>query len=284
MEVIRVPRVMQETSHVQRLRGRSIGFVPTMGALHEGHLSLVRASTRENDMTVTSIFVNPAQFGPAEDFDKYPRDIEGDMAKLRQAGVDTVFVPEAVAIYPEGFSTFIEVKGLSEKLCGPFRPGHFAGVATVVAKLLNIVGPTRAYFGGKDYQQSVIIRKLVADLNVPVEIVTLPTVREADGLAMSSRNRRLSAEQRKAALAIYRSLTRAEQRIASGTRDAGEIERLMRDVLSGEPLITEVQYAGAYDPETLDGLAEIEPGALLLAVAARLGDIRLIDNLLVEIK
>ncbi|MBA3061032.1 MAG: pantoate--beta-alanine ligase, partial [Nitrospirae bacterium] len=199
MEIIRIPRIMHDTSKGHLLHGRSIGFVPTMGALHEGHLSLVKRSKEENDITVVSIFVNPLQFGQSEDFDKYPRDIEGDAEKLRKEEVDILFVPDKSLLYPEGFLTQVDIGKLSEKLCGAFRPGHFRGVATIVAKLFNIVSSTRAYFGQKDFQQAVIITKMAKDLNMGIDVVVCPTVREHDGLAMSSRNLHLSEEERKAA-------------------------------------------------------------------------------------
>jgi pantoate--beta-alanine ligase len=281
MEVIRIPKVMQGSARALLSRGKTVGLVPTMGALHGGHLRLLRACREENDAAVASIFVNPAQFSPGEDLGRYPSDLEGDLEKLEAAGVDTAFVPAVEAMYPEGFSTRVEVGGLGEKLCGAFRPGHFGGVATVVTKLLNIVSPTRAYFGAKDYQQSVIIRRLVEDLDIPTEVVVLPTVREEDGLAMSSRNRYLGPEERRAALALYRSLLLAGAKIKEGARNPDQVRAAMLEALSGEPLITEVQYAGAYDPDTLDPLEEIEGGALL-AVAAKLGEVRLIDNIVVE--
>lgn len=279
MEIIRIPRVMQEVAHAWR--GKSIGLVPTMGALHEGHMSLVRTCRQENDIAVASIFVNPTQFGPGEDFDRYPRDWDGDIGKLKEARVDTLFMPDGIAMYPEGFDTRVEVEGLSEKLCGPFRPGHFSGVATVVAKLLQIVTPKRAYFGLKDYQQSMIVKRLTSDLNIPVEIVTCPTVREPDGLAMSSRNRYLAPEERKAATVIYRCLREATGRIKAGLRDGEEIKGFMAGVLAGEPLIREVQYASVYDPQSLEELREVE-GCALLAIALKIGGTRLIDSLLLE--
>jgi len=272
---------MQNSSRVNLQGGKTIGLVPTMGALHRGHMSLVRACREENDVAVVSIFVNPTQFGPSEDLDEYPRDLDGDMTKLEEAGVDTLFMPEEDSVYPEGFQTSVEVKGLSEKLCGAFRPGHFAGVATVVAKLLNLVIPTRAYFGAKDYQQSLIIRRLVQDLNMPVEIAVLPTVRDEDSLAMSSRNQYMNEEQLRAAQAIYRALANAVDMVKEGKRDAAEINAFMRETLQKEPLITEVQYAGVYDPQTLDNLSDIT-GEVLLAIAAKLGNTRLIDNMLVR--
>src|SRR4030043_470399 len=188
MEIIRIPRVMQEISRKFLREAKTIGFVPTMGALHEGHLSLVRRAKQDNHVTVVSIFVNPIQFGPSEDFKKYPRNIEADMERLRKDEVDTAFMPEISSMYPEGFLTYVEVKDISEKLCGAFRPGHFRGVATVVTKLLNIVNPTKAYFGQKDFQQTIVIKQLVKDLDMDADIVVCPTLREQDGLAMRSRN------------------------------------------------------------------------------------------------
>lgn len=278
MEVVRNPWVMQSTA--TGWAGKSVGFVPTMGALHEGHMSLLRSCRQENDFAVASIFVNPSQFGPGEDYETYPRDVEGDMEKLRAAAVDAVFVPGPDAVYPEGFTTEVRVRELSEKLCGAFRPGHFAGVATVVTKLLNIVMPRRAYFGLKDYQQYVIIKRLAADLNMPVDIVGCPIVRERDGLAMSSRNKHLSPAERKGATVIYRCLKEAEAAIKSGLEDGEKISDFMARALKAEPLVSEVQYAGAYDPETLDGLRTVK-GRAVLAVAVKMGDTRLIDNLLV---
>ncbi len=284
MEIIRQPRVFHDGLGKLRMQGRSIGFVPTMGALHEGHLTLVKVAGEENDALAASIFINPLQFGPEEDFQRYPRDIESDTEKLRASGVDMLFLPDALSIYPEGFSTVVAVKGLSEKLCGAFRPGHFAGVATVVTKLLNLAGPTRAYFGQKDYQQCLILKRLVKDLNMDTEIVMCPTVREPDGLAMSSRNRYLNPEERKAAGAIFKCLKGGEEKIKSGASDAKDIKTLMWEVLRSEPLITEIQYASAYDPETLDELTEPKKrgAAILLAVAVKIGDVRLIDNILIS--
>jgi pantoate--beta-alanine ligase len=275
---------MQDTAKGYLLHGRSIGFVPTMGALHEGHLSLVRRAKEENDITVVSIFINPIQFGPSEDFKRYPRDIEGDTEKLNKEGVDILFMPDISSMYSEGFSTFVEVEKLSERLCGAFRPGHFRGVATVVAKLLNIVKPKRAYFGQKDFQQAIIIKQLVKDLDMDIDIVVCPTVREEDGLAMSSRNTYLDKRQREAATVIYKALTEASDIIKSGIGiiDGIYIKGLMRDRLLKEPAVTGIDYAGVYDPETLDELSEIK-GDALLAVAIKIGDTRLIDNMLVNI-
>ena len=281
MEIIRIPRIMQDTSGGHILHGRTVGFVPTMGALHEGHLSLVRRSKQENDITVVSIFVNPIQFGPTEDFRKYPRDIDGDTGKLGNEEVDVLFMPGAPLIYPEGFSTRVVVDKISERLCGAFRPGHFSGVATVVAKLLNIVKPARAYFGQKDFQQTLVIKQFVKDLDMDMDIVVCPTIREQDGLAMSSRNVYLEKSQREAAAVIYRSLTEASELIKSGMIDGVYIRELLRNRLLKEPFVSGLDYAGVYDALTLDELPEIK-GDALLAVAVRIGDTRLIDNMLVN--
>lgn len=282
MEIIRIPRIVHDTCRKHFLKGRSIGFVPTMGSLHEGHMSLVRRAKLENDVAVVSIFVNPVQFGPSEDLDDYPRNAEEDVRKLRDAEVDTVFIPDSPMMYPPGFSTYVSVEGLSEVLCGGMRPGHFRGVATVVAKLLNIASPTRVYFGQKDFQQTVVIRRMVKDLDFGVEVVVCPTVREHDGLAMSSRNLYLDAEQRKAAPVLYRSLTAASDLLSSGRSSVEEAKALMKKILSEEPLVTQVDYASVYDPVTLTETGEVKD-EVLLAGAARLGKIRLIDNMIVNL-
>jgi pantoate--beta-alanine ligase len=279
MEIIRTPRMMRETSRRLLTQGRTIGFVPTMGALHEGHLYLGKCARSENDVVVASIFVNPTQFGPTEDFDKYPRDFESDRQKLETAGIDILFVPDVPAMYPDGFSTFIEVKGLSEKLCGAFRPGHFSGVATIVCKFCNMVLPTRAYFGQKDFQQARIIQKMISDLNLNVEIITCATVRESDGLAMSSRNRYLLPAEREAAAVLYKTLQTAAQMVETGIGPPVIYGR-MQEMLRAEPLITEVQYAGIYDPVTLDERTATE-NRNLLAIAVKMGNTRLIDNMVV---
>ncbi|MDA8340216.1 MAG: pantoate--beta-alanine ligase [Nitrospiraceae bacterium] len=281
METIRIPSIMKETSKRHLLRGKTIGFVPTMGALHEGHLSLVKRAKSENDIVVVSIFVNPTQFGPSEDFDRYPRDMEGDMEKLKREGVDILFMPDARSMYSDRFSTYITVKDLSDKLCGAFRPGHFTGVATVVCKLLNIVMPTRAYFGQKDFQQTVIIKRMTEDLNMNADLVICPTVRESDGLAMSSRNGYLSPEERRAATVIYRDILSASDLIKSGKSNPVDVKKQMHDMLKSEPLISEIQYAGVYNAETLDELNEFKKQNLL-AIAVKIGNTRLIDNMLAE--
>jgi pantoate--beta-alanine ligase len=277
--MIRIPRIMQDTCKEHRLKGRSIGLVPTMGALHDGHLSLVKRAKMENDVIAASIFVNPLQFGPSEDLEKYPRDLDGDIGKLQQLEVDVLFLPDGSLVYPKGFSTHVELEEISRKLCGGFRPGHFRGVATVVAKLFNIANPSRAYFGQKDFQQTVVIKKMAKDLNFGTEIVVCPTIREHDGLAMSSRNLYLDAAQRNAAASLYRSLRAGSDALTAGERSASRIRGMMNSVLSAEELITGIDYASVYDPETLDEVTEIR-GEVLLAVAARLGETRLIDNML----
>ncbi len=274
---------MQDTVNGHILRGKTIGFVPTMGALHEGHLSLIRRARQENEITVVSIFVNPVQFGPSEDFQKYPRDIEGDTDKLRKEEVDVLFMPDSSLMYPEGFLTRVEVENISEKLCGAFRPGHFRGVAVVVIKLFHIVKPIRAYFGQKDFQQTVVIRRMVKDLNMDIEIVICPTIRERDGLALSSRNAYLDPAQRKASAVVYRALTEASGLVKSGIIDLTHIKRVIKDRTLNEPAVSSIDYAGAYDPETLNDLSEIK-GDFLLAAAVRLGDTRIIDNILVNVK
>jgi len=280
MEIIRIPRIMQDTSRGHLMHNRTVGCVPTMGALHDGHLSLVRMSKEENSVTAVSIFVNPTQFSPSEDFACYPRTIEEDIEKLRKENVDILFLPDDTLMYPEGFATVVEVKGLSEKMCGHYRPGHFRGVSTVVAKLLAILRPTRAYFGQKDYQQTVIIKRMTKDLSLDTEIVVCPTMREHDGLAMSSRNAYLDKEQRAAAAVLYRSLSRASEAIKAGERSGMAVRSIMQEDLSKETLISGVDYASVYIPATLDEASEIA-GEVLLAIAARMGSTRLIDNMLV---
>ncbi len=287
MEIVKSATEMQQKARILRAEGYSIGFVPTMGALHEGHLSLVRRAREDNDKVVVSIFVNPTQFGPQEDYSRYPRDLEGDAAKLKDLAVDILFYPAVEDIYPEGYCTYVNVEGLSEKLCGAFRPGHFRGVATVVTILFNIVMPHRAYFGLKDYQQCVIIKRMVKDLRMDLEVVPCPTVRELDGLAMSSRNLYLNPEQRRAATVLYRALKRAEDVIRSGG-SFEEARKVMHQVIEAEPLVRQLQYASVYDPESLDEIVSVPTEQysgreVLLAIALYLGPARLIDNILVRV-
>ncbi len=255
----------------------TIGLVPTMGALHDGHLSHVRRARRENHLVVTSIFVNPTQFGPSEDFGRYPRSPAQDLDVLGSAGVDVVFMPAVEEVYPAGFATRIDVGRLATILEGAQRPGHFSGVATVVTKLLNLARPTRAYFGQKDAQQVAVIRQLVVDLNLGVEVVAGETVREGDGLAMSSRNRYLSSPERRAAPVLYRALTSARTAFHSGTLDVGLLCRVMRQVVDAEPL-ARLDYAEVVDGTSWETPAVARPDSLLV-IAAHLGRTRLIDNL-----
>jgi pantoate--beta-alanine ligase len=234
----------------------------------------------ENDITVASIYVNPAQFGPSEDFLRYPKDFEGDAESLKKEGVDILFAPDDLLMYPRGFCSYVEVAGLSEKLCGAYRPGHFRGVATVVTKLFNIVMPTKSYFGQKDFLQAMIIKRLVKDLNMEIEVVVCPTIREKDGLAHSSRNRYLIKEERNAASVVFKSLKEASEAVKSGIINGESIKKIMLDKLKSEPLVSEIQYSSAYDPDTLDEIERIE-GEALLAVAVKIGNTRLIDNMVV---
>ena len=268
----------REAMEAARRGGLSRGLVPTMGALHEGHRKLIQVARSECDWLAVSIFVNPAQFGPEEDFDTYPRDPDSDLAMCRQSGVDLVFQPGRDEVYPPTHRTFVEVETVTSHLCGRFRPGHFRGVATVVLKLLNILEPERAYFGEKDAQQTMVVRQLVKDLNLPVDIRQVPTVRDSDGLAISSRNRHLGARERTAATALFRALTEIRAMVREGARDAGEICRSGLRLLSREPLV-EVEYLELVDPETMQPVPEIR-GPVRAAGAIRVGGVRLIDNLL----
>lgn len=275
MIVVRSVEEMKELAERTR-RERKIGFVPTMGFLHEGHLSLVRAARGISDVTVVSIFVNPIQFGPSEDYDRYPRDIERDKTLLEKEGVDILFLPSEEEMYPPGYSTYVQVRGLEDFLCGRTRKGHFIGVATVVLKLFNIVKPHFAVFGQKDYQQLKVVERMVKDLHLDVKIVPYPIVREADGLAMSSRNIYLTDEDRRRAPAIYRSLKAAEDLFLKGERKAATIKELVESTLKGAGM--NVEYVSICHPETLQELETIE-GSAILAVACHLGRTRLIDNI-----
>lgn len=269
-------------------KNRTLGFVPTMGCLHEGHLSLIREAKAHNNLVIASVFVNPTQFGPKEDYEKYPRDIERDYRLAREAGADAVFHPEANEIYMPDFSVEVEVKGdLTKKLCGASRPNHFKGVTTVVNILFNIVRPDRAYFGQKDAQQAIIIKKMVRDLHMPVEIVVCPIVREKDGLAMSSRNLYLNLDERKQALALNRGLQNAQKYLASGADDCTQVDKLIRIIgqeIEKEPL-AKVEYIEILDFDTLEEIECIEPSkTALAAVAVIFGGTRLIDNAILSIE
>ncbi len=263
-----------------RAGGRSVGLVPTMGSLHEGHLELMRRAGEQCGVVVISIFVNPAQFGPHEDFASYPRDLERDVRMSEKAGVEAIFNPSVSEMYPAGFSTRVEVGRITEKLCGCSRPGHFSGVATVVTKLFNIIKPDRAFFGQKDAQQALVIERMAADLNLDLEVVTLPTVREPDGLAMSSRNRYLGPEERRAALILYRSLQYAKELYRAGERDAARLRRQVTAMIAAEPL-ARIDYVEIYSYPELEEVAEIQ-GPVLLALAVKIGKARLIDNITLE--
>jgi pantoate--beta-alanine ligase len=258
----------------------SLGLTPTMGFLHAGHLSLVERSKRECAAAAVSIFVNPTQFGPKEDLGRYPRDLPRDLSLLEAAGVELAFVPSVEEIYPAGFASRIEVGPVALPLEGASRPGHFAGVATVVAKLFSIVQPTRAYFGQKDAQQCLVIRQMTRDLNLPVEVVVAPTVREPDGLALSSRNSYLGPDERRAAPVLHRALQEARAAAEAGERRGEALRSLMKRVIASEPLVT-VEYVSVADPATLEEL-EFASGGALLSLSARLGSTRLIDNILID--
>jgi pantoate--beta-alanine ligase len=262
-----------------RGEGRILGLVPTMGALHEGHLSLVRAAKAECDIAAVSIFVNPTQFGPNEDFSKYPRTFEQDCALLEREGVDLIFAPTAEDMYPAGASTFVLVEGVSERLDGASRPGHFRGVTTVVSKLFHILCPHKAFFGQKDAAQVAVLRKMVRDLNCPLQLVVCPIVREADGLAMSSRNRYLSEKERQQALVLHRALGEVEKRAAAGETKSSALIEAARSVIASEPAVR-IDYVAIVDPDTLIDISDVRSGALV-AVAAFVGTTRLIDNALI---
>ncbi|OPY56702.1 MAG: Pantothenate synthetase [Pelotomaculum sp. PtaU1.Bin035] len=264
-----------------RAGGQTVGFVPTMGYLHEGHLELMRRAKKQCGVVIISIFINPAQFGPNEDFTQYPRDLERDVKMAGDVGVDAVFNPTAEEMYPAGYCTYVDVERITERLCGLSRPGHFRGVATVVTKLFNIVNPDKAFFGQKDAQQVLVIKRMAADLNMDLEVVTVPTVREADGLAMSSRNIYLDAGQRQAALVLHRSLKMAAGAVASGLRDASSIKQLVIDMIKTEPLAV-IDYVEIYSHPDLEPVDKLW-GPALLALAVKIGRTRLIDNIILEV-
>jgi len=273
-------KILYEIAEVKRWRRKlsgSVGFVPTMGYLHEGHIELVRQARAENKNVAVSIFVNPTQFGPHEDFTTYPRDPDRDLSLLKQEKVVVVFMPDAEEIYPPQSSTWVEVGNVTERLEGAFRPGHFRGVATVVAKLFGIVEPTRAYFGQKDAQQLVVIRRMVSDLNMNVKVVAVPTVRELDGLAISSRNVYLDPDERESAVVLYRALSRAQKLWGKGERSAELLRKEMTSLIESEPRAT-IDYVSIADPETLEELEQIEDHALV-SMAIRIGKTRLIDSM-----
>jgi pantoate--beta-alanine ligase len=276
VHIIQTVRDMQRWSEDQRLERKTVAFVPTMGFLHEGHLSLVREAKNRADVVVVSIFVNPMQFNQSSDFDKYPRDEAQDEHALKELGTDVLFMPPPSEIYPAGYQTAVEVEQVSLPLCGAFRPGHFRGVATVVAKLFNMVKPHCALFGEKDFQQCVVIKRMVRDLNFDLDIVSLPTVREDDGLAMSSRNARLSAAERETSLCVSRALTAAQELVSGGQASAALILQAVQQILTQNAEVR-VEYASLCQPETLEEV-ELISGPTLLAIAVWVGEVRLIDN------
>ncbi len=280
MEIIQLPEDMQRRAGEYRRARRSIGLVPTMGALHEGHLSLIRRCRAENDVAVMSLFVNPAQFNRKDDLERYPRDLEGDSRMAREAGVDVIFAPTAEGMYPDGYVTYLNVERITERWEGTSRPGHFRGVATVCTKLFTICRPHRAYFGQKDYQQSLVVRRLAADLNLGVEIVVSPTVREPDGLALSSRNVLLNQDERRQATVLYRALFQAQAAVRGGERDAGRVRAAIEAEIRGAPLAV-LDYVGVCDPDTLEPLVRVS-GKAVAVVAASFGATRLIDNVILD--
>lgn len=283
MQIVKTKLELKTALKELRAGHKTVGFVPTMGFLHEGHLSLVRRAKSENDVVVVSIFVNPTQFGPNEDFESYPRDLEKDSKLVEGEGCDIVFAPEPEEMYPKPYMTYVDVYGdLTNKLCGASRPGHFKGVATVVTKLFNLVRPTRAYFGQKDAQQVAVIEQMVADLDMNLEIVPCPIVREADGLALSSRNTYLTESDRKDALVLSQSLLWAKEAIESGERNAAVLLKGIRDRIEGVPA-TEIDYIQIVDARTLESVETLK-GTILIALAVKVGKPRLIDNMRIEVK
>jgi len=280
MEFVKTIQSVRKLVKAARDEGRKIGFVPTMGALHIGHISLVEAAVKKCDFVVVSIFVNPTQFSPSEDFEKYPRPLEADLEICKKAGVDVVFAPATEQMYPQENLTWVNVEKLTEQLCGRFRQGHFRGVTTVCAKLFNIVAPDVAFFGQKDAQQAIVIKKMVADLNMPLEIIVCPTVRESSGLAVSSRNQYLTEQEKKDAANIYKSLEECRKLIESGIKDCGEIVAKMHEILVNIPSI-KIEYISIVDAETAQPIDNII-GRVLAAVAVKIGSTRLIDNILLD--
>jgi pantoate--beta-alanine ligase len=281
MKVARTIQSVRRTVQAARSHGKKIGLVPTMGALHIGHIELLRAAAKKSDFIVVSIFVNPTQFGPKEDFEKYPRPFKRDLDICREYGVDLVFAPTNLEMYGWENLTWVTVEKLTAPLCGKFRPGHFRGVSTVCAKLFNVIQPDMAFFGQKDAQQTTVIKRMVADLKMPLKIVVCPTVREPDGLAVSSRNKYLTAQQRKDAAAIYKSLGKCRELVKASVTDPKKITAEMRKILRQRPSI-KIEYAEIVDAETLEPLDSIR-GKILAAVAVRLGPARLIDNVLIQV-
>jgi len=282
MQVIRHITEMQALAESLRKQGKRIGVVPTMGYLHEGHVSLIKLAREKNDVVITTLFVNPTQFGPSEDFERYPRNFERDQEVADQAGTDVLFSPENDEMYPAGYATFVEIEGVSSMLEGRFRPTHFRGITTVVAKLLSITKPHEAVFGRKDAQQAFLVKKMVKDLNLDVQILVAPTVRERDGLALSSRNAYLTQDERSRATALYRSLQYAEKRVSQGERSASRLRSEMAEILSASRP-AKVDYVAFVNPESFKEVELLEPPSVLVALAVWFGSTRLIDNILIPI-
>ena len=280
MKTINTIKEIREIVKEWKSKGFSVGFVPTMGYLHEGHKSLIEKASLENDKVIVSIFVNPTQFGPNEDFEKYPRDLEKDEALCSSAGADLIFAPEVIEMYPEGANTLVDVEGLTEGLCGEKRPGHFRGVCIVVSKLFNIVAPHRAYFGEKDAQQLAVIKRMVKDLNFDIDVKGCPIIREEDGLAKSSRNTYLSAEERVAATVLSRSLRKGKEALSQGERDSDNLKDIILQELHSEPL-AKIDYVEIVDSSTLKSIKSINK-PILTAIAVFIGKTRLIDNFTFE--
>ncbi len=281
MKIIKRVGQMQKLAQQVRTKGLKIGLVPTMGFLHEGHLSLIRLARKEADFVVVSIFVNPTQFAPGEDYETYPRDLQRDCRLAEQAGGDVVFAPSPEEMYPDGYRTFVEVEGITRKLCGASRPTHFRGVTTVVTKLFCIVGPHIAVFGQKDAQQAIVIKRLVKDLNFDIRIIVAPTIREPDGLAMSSRNLYLSEKEREDATVLYRALQMAKSMVEAGERSSSSIIATMEKMISEKPT-AEIDYIAVVDTQQLEPLEKLS-GEVLIALAVRFGQARLIDNIMLSI-
>lgn len=281
MQIVKTVEEVREQVKVWREQGLSVGLVPTMGYLHEGHKSLIDAAVEQNDRVVVSVFVNPIQFGPNEDLATYPRDLEHDAAICEEAGADLIFHPQPQEMYYDDFCTYIDMDNLTKGLCGKTRPTHFRGVCTVVGKLFHIVGPDRAYFGQKDAQQLAVIRRMVRDLNFPLQIVGCPIVREEDGLAKSSRNTYLSPEERKAAVILHKSLVKGEEMVRAGERDAGKVKKAIREIIESEPL-SKIDYVDIVDFDNIQE-QEVLEGSVLAAVAVYIGKTRLIDNFIITI-
>ncbi|QXM06424.1 pantoate--beta-alanine ligase [Crassaminicella indica] len=281
MFVVETVKEIREIIKKEKREGKKIGLVPTMGYLHEGHLSLIRKAKEENDFVVVSVFVNPTQFGEGEDYESYPRELERDSKLSQSAGADILFHPSVAEMYPKGYNTYVETYKITDKLCGVSRPGHFKGVTTVVCKLFNIVAPHRAYFGQKDAQQVVVIKQMVRDLNMDIEIIPCPIVREEDGLALSSRNTYLSQEERRSALILSKSLFKAKDMIENGERDALKIKEFIVNNIKTEPLAN-IDYVEVVDAENLEDI-KILNGEVLIALAVKFGNTRLIDNICIKI-